>query len=565
MSDKLPWGQRPLVAALLPFFGIAAVYAAGLQMDLMDVDTAQYASISREMHDNGSWLQVYDRGTGYLDKPPLLFWLAVASFKIFGISNWAYRLPSVLMSFAAGWAVFSYGRRHYGTNTGYVASLLLLACQAFFLINHDVRTDTLLTSCVALCIWQADKYVTTRQWGAAVLTGVFVGMAMLSKGPIGLLAPGLALVPAWLVQRQWRNLLLPGWLLAAAAAALVLVPMCVGLYRQYGSHGLYFFFWLQSFGRITGENSWSNNPDPIFLIHNTFWALLPFTLVFWGAFIYGCKQLFQRLPRPERPEWASFFGFILPILALNMSRYQLPHYAFVAFPMGAVAAGAWLVQLIERRGPVFKFINGAHIFISWVLMALLVVLCGYCFPMASWTGWLPFAVAMIGLGYLTFKRGLTWRALWLPLVAIMAINLYLNSWVYPSLLQYQSSSQVARYVKENAIDPGRVVTYGIHAYSLDFGLRRSIPQVNSPDQLLETLKTEGSLYIYLDEEKLEEIRQPKVQVQPVAELGHFHITMLTLPFLNPNTRPQTLKRKLLVKVDYADMTSPALSMHGGGF
>jgi 4-amino-4-deoxy-L-arabinose transferase-like glycosyltransferase len=55
--------------------GLLFVAIAGLFLDVMDVDAAQYASIALEMTQNGSWLQVMHRGTDYLDKPPLLFWL----------------------------------------------------------------------------------------------------------------------------------------------------------------------------------------------------------------------------------------------------------------------------------------------------------------------------------------------------------------------------------------------------------------------------------------------------------------------------------------------------------
>lgn len=63
---------------------------------LMDIDAAQYASISREMLERNSFLQIYDLGKDYLDKPPMLFWLSALSMKLFGIYDWAYRIPSLL-------------------------------------------------------------------------------------------------------------------------------------------------------------------------------------------------------------------------------------------------------------------------------------------------------------------------------------------------------------------------------------------------------------------------------------------------------------------------------------
>ena len=63
---------------------------------LMDIDASQYASISREMLERNSFLQVFDLGKDYLDKPPMLFWLSALSMKIFGVYDWAYRIPSLI-------------------------------------------------------------------------------------------------------------------------------------------------------------------------------------------------------------------------------------------------------------------------------------------------------------------------------------------------------------------------------------------------------------------------------------------------------------------------------------
>ena len=82
-----------------------AVLLRGLWLDVMDVDASQYASIAMEMSRNGSWLEVKHRFADYLDKPPLLFWTSAASFLLFGLKTWAYKLPSVLGALAGVLAV----------------------------------------------------------------------------------------------------------------------------------------------------------------------------------------------------------------------------------------------------------------------------------------------------------------------------------------------------------------------------------------------------------------------------------------------------------------------------
>lgn len=96
--------------------GLMLIAIAGLFLDVMDVDAAQYASIALEMTQNGSWLQVIHRGADYLDKPPLLFWLSAASFEVFGAHNWSYKLPSLLAAAGGVWATCRFASLFYGKN-----------------------------------------------------------------------------------------------------------------------------------------------------------------------------------------------------------------------------------------------------------------------------------------------------------------------------------------------------------------------------------------------------------------------------------------------------------------
>ena len=80
---------------------------------LMDIDAAQYASISREMLEKNSFLQVYDLNQDYLDKPPMLFWLSALSMSVFGIHDWAYRLPSILFALLAIISTYRFARIYY--------------------------------------------------------------------------------------------------------------------------------------------------------------------------------------------------------------------------------------------------------------------------------------------------------------------------------------------------------------------------------------------------------------------------------------------------------------------
>ena len=271
-------------------FGLLVVISRGLFLDVMDVDASQYASISMEMLQRGEWLQVMHRGANYLDKPPLLFWTSAASFGLFGLSNWAYKLPSVLTALASVYAVFRFSKLFYTEKTARQAAFIFASSVGFLVLCNDVRTDTLLLATTTCAVWQIAEYLQFKRFLNWLCAFLFVGLAMLAKGPIGLVMPAFAVGTHLLLQRDWRNLFRWEWLAGLLIVGLVLAPMCWGLYHQFDLHpetkvngrtgvsGLYFFFWEQSFGRITGENTWKNDTSGFYFLHVYLWAFLPWVL-----------------------------------------------------------------------------------------------------------------------------------------------------------------------------------------------------------------------------------------------------------------------------------------------
>ncbi|MEO1382904.1 MAG: glycosyltransferase family 39 protein, partial [Bacteroidota bacterium] len=164
-----------------------------MRIEIMEVDAAQYASISLEMMESGSFLEVYHRGDDYLDKPPLLFWLSAFSFQIFGVNEITYKLPSILVLMLGLYALFRFTRMWYDKETALLATVILGFTQAFFLITNDVRTDGLLTGWVIFAVWQLSSFIRSGNWGNLILGSLGVGLAMMTKGPIGIILPGAAI------------------------------------------------------------------------------------------------------------------------------------------------------------------------------------------------------------------------------------------------------------------------------------------------------------------------------------------------------------------------------------
>ncbi|MBK6543204.1 MAG: glycosyltransferase family 39 protein [Flavobacteriales bacterium] len=174
----------------LLLFALAAVVVAGMGLDLMEVDAAQYAAMAREMLERKDYLHLYHRGHDYLDKPPLLFWLSALSYQVFGVSNWSYKLPSVL---AAAWGLYALYRfvlLHYDAMRARRATLVFALSAAFLLATNDVRCDTLLTSAVISAVWMGSAYLERRRWWSLIGFAVSLAVGLLAKGPLELRCRG---------------------------------------------------------------------------------------------------------------------------------------------------------------------------------------------------------------------------------------------------------------------------------------------------------------------------------------------------------------------------------------
>src|SRR5450755_345154 len=177
----------------------------GWQIPLMEIDAVQYANISREMLLHKSFFQIYDQGKDYLDKPPMLFWLSSTSMQIFGINDAAYRFPSFLFSILSIYSTYRFSRIYYNERVAFLSALVLAGSQALFLINHDVRTDTMLMGWVMVSIWQLAEWLQKRKWKNLMLASIAIAGGMLTKGPIALMVPIFAFSAHFILTRSFRS------------------------------------------------------------------------------------------------------------------------------------------------------------------------------------------------------------------------------------------------------------------------------------------------------------------------------------------------------------------------
>ncbi len=541
---------------------LAVIYWRGMHLTLMDVDSSTYALLSKQMFQSGHYLQLYLNGKDYLDKPPLVFWMACLFYKIFGVHDWVYRLPSVLCLALGIYATYRYAKIFYSEQAAKLAALIMASCMATYVMTSDVRIDTMLTGWVMFSMWQLAEFNHSGKLKNILLGGMGVGLAMLTKGPIGLIIPVTAFAVEFAYKRQWKRFFRWQYLLAVLVIALVLLPMSYGLYEQFdlhpekvmydrtGTSGLGFYYWTQSFGRITGESSWNNNPDPFFLYHSFLWSFAPWCVFFIPALFTEIKNKIKNFKNPDGTETITVAGFVLILIFLSRSKYQLPHYTFAIHPLAAVITGKYLSERFSAtaKSTLFSVFSGINLFLMFVIYALVFLIVFYIFPAPVI---LP---VIIGLSFCYFlyilfllKTDKGSRVLLLTVVPFITLAFIFNAYFYPKVLTFQTGSYVTKQLDETAAAGSKLLIYkDYHGFGMQF--YSHLPIVEYVDKnSLKSYLIHDKTYILADTAYIKEIQNINPGISIVGLYESHSPTLLSWDFLNPATRSAHVQHRVLMR------------------
>ena len=539
---------------------IFLIYLSGFFNELIDFDAPQYANMSKDMFFTKSYLKVYDKGSNFLDKPPLLFWSAVVSFHLFGISDFTYRLPSFLISILGLYSLYRFSLLYYSKKVAIGAALIAASSQAYFLMHHDVRTDTLLTGFILFSLWQIAAFNLTGKLTHILWGAVGIGFAMLSKGPIGLMLPVIAFGSDFIYKRNWKAFFKWQYILVLVIVGIILAPMTYGLYQQFDLHpeidsyfihspsGVKFFYWTQSFGRIFGDNPLpSNFPDPFFLYHSLMWSLLPWPLIFIIAMVYDVKAKIKAFKiNYNSVEVISTAGFIITIVMLSASSYQLPHYTFIIHPFAALIISNFLVNVLGN----LKWKN-VFVYLSVFVWAVFMFLSYYIMFVAFETAllikiitYLLFITGIISL--FALKSDLENRIIVSGVLIICGANFMVNTAFYAPCFKYQSDSEIAKamnqlHVKQFSVYNTEITNSGYFYFD---GKIKEISSLNEMN--LDLPETSG----WLMTDSIGKSQADSVFTIKETKLFYdFPVSGLTIEFINPKTRLAQCKKNYLIKLE----------------
>jgi len=538
---------------------LALVYISGLFIPLMEHDSAAHAIIAMRMYLENDFIHLYKGAEEYLDKPHAHFWLSALSFKIFGLSHWAYRIPALIFTLIGAYSSYHLAKDFYGSKAGHISSLIFLSTQAIILANHDVRTDAVLTGASIYAIWQLVKYIDSEKLLHAVLGSIGLGIAFSTKGQLAILMIGSALFCYVLYNRKWKTVLSWKVLVGIIAFLITATPMLYAYYLQFDIHpdklvngrknvsGIKFIFWDQSFNRLTGEGFNSNNKDYFFFFHTMLWAFLPWAFITYIAIFDRSKQLIKiRFKYQKGIEFLTLGGFWLVMIIINMSKSKLPHYMNSLLPVLSVLLSGYLVYLVENSK--FKKLN-VLLYVQYFIIVtgsiLVILLVTYIFP-ASYLMLFIYAVLLFILVHYLFKKmELVPKIIIVSVLFSVFVNFSLNTHFYPSLLKYQAGKNMVEIIhKENINVEDIYIFENRNSWSLNFYTQRHTPGLD----LSEVAENKGKwLFVYdkdVDKLKSENVTWDRSYVVP-----HYRITRLKLSFLNPETRDNELTKAYLLHLN----------------
>ena len=536
---------------------IVLVYVAGMFVTLFENDSAQFAVMAMRMVQENDFLSLFKGPEEYLDKPHMHFWLAALSFKVFGIYDWAYRIPGILTTFLGAYSCFGLGRLLYNQDVGKFAALIFLTCQTIVLGAIDVRTDAVLTGFTILSIWQLVRYVEKNSLGSLLLGAFAGGIAFSTKGQIALLVIGLCLLCHLTYTRKWNRLLNWRVLLALVVFAITVTPMLYAYYQQFDLHpekvirgkdqrsGIFFIFWEQSFERLSGEGVGKNSSDYFFFFHTFLWVFLPWTILAIVGYWWRAKAFVKmKFAYHKNFEFITLGGITLIFFIISFAQFKLPHYMNIMMPLFSVLTASYVHSLHQyTKEKAIKGLLGIQYFILAVVFIFSLLVCFHVFKFQQPAGYVVLIATLLVITYFCLKLDPPYvRLITLSVYASLLLNGVMNLHFYPALLNYQGGSNMARVVEEQGINPDAIYKFtDRHTWALDFYTKHPVKI-----EPLKQLKDRKDIWVYVNDVELQQLGEAGIPWTKKVTVDQFRITRLQLKFLNPSTRAKKLNEMHLV-------------------
>ena len=323
-------------------------------MPLLGPDEPRYSQVAREMFERGDWITPTLGGFNWFEKPALLYWLQIASYKLFGVSEFAARFGSALFgigTIVVLWVLGRGVRPEDGQGRDFANWLALIAASTVGIVAfaHGASFDIILTFPITAALVCFYIYDLRGRIGYLVGFYFFIGLALLAKGLVGIIFPfaivGLYQLISWKFPR--RELIFSffwGTALSIAIAAMWYVPM----YLRHGYGFIDEFFIQHHFQRYTSNKY--QHPQPFYFF---LWVLPLMTIPWTPFFIAALWKLIRRPPLEQDPRSGlrrfAIVWLVLPVAFFSFSGSKLPGYVLPALPAAIILTADYVFDFIAVK------------------------------------------------------------------------------------------------------------------------------------------------------------------------------------------------------------------------
>ncbi len=313
---------------------------------LWDDDEGVNAECAREMAETGTWIVPLFNWELRTAKPVLLYWLLRASYDAFGTHEFAARLPSALAFLGSILLTYELGRRMFDAATGLLAGVIVASTLELVKLGRAATPDATLLFCLLLYFWAFWRGHENggRRW--FVPCGTASALAMLAKGPVGLVLPAAVVTSYFLGHRELRRMFDRRMVWGVLVWILVAIPWYGLVTAETRGEWTRAFFLKENLGRSTEPMENHRGPWLYYLgVAAVFFAPWSSFLVAALRDAWGCANVVGPEARASRflLLWVAVVVGVFSLLAT-----KLPHYVAPAYPALAILTSRYLVRW--RRG-----------------------------------------------------------------------------------------------------------------------------------------------------------------------------------------------------------------------
>lgn len=345
-----------LIIALLSFYLFA--FQSG-KMALTDPDETFYAQTAKEMYARGEWITPYLYGKPQFEKPILFYWALLASYHVFGVNEFAARMPSAVFAFAGLIAIYLLGAAMFGRKAGFLSSLIMATAIEYIVLSRACITDMTLNAFMLFGFLFFILGHLRKKEIYYLLCAAAFALATLTKGPVAVVLSCGIIMLYLLVIRDLKFFRASRLFWMSVVFIVIAAPWYLFAYKLHGNAFIDSFFGFHNVTRFVvsehkiGSEFYYNLPILL-------GGMLPWSIFLPAAIYNAAKGSKGSGDLSKRSTLFLSIWFLVIFVFFSVSSTKLPTYIFPCFGSVAILLGAFWSEIIDGKacklsGPVMNY------------------------------------------------------------------------------------------------------------------------------------------------------------------------------------------------------------------